>query len=130
LNNLIKYRLGRKPRSAQANRAVNLSLTLRNWVIGGYVHHYELNGQDRAKYGDAMMDRFAAELAKRDVTACERQRLYSDLTFFRTYPQIAAAIPSGALPPLWLRLESDGAAIVRSVTGQSASDPSAQNIGR
>jgi predicted nuclease of restriction endonuclease-like (RecB) superfamily len=107
-------------RTAQANRAVNVSLTLRNWVIGGYLHHYELNGQDRAKYGDAMIDRLAAELAKRDVTACDRQRLYSYLAFFRAYPQIAGAIPSGALPPLRLRLESEGAAIVRSVTGQLA----------
>jgi predicted nuclease of restriction endonuclease-like (RecB) superfamily len=114
--------------TAQANRAVNVSLTLRNWVIGGYLHHYELNGQDRAKYGDAMIDRLAAELAKRDVTACDRQRLYSYLAFFRTYPQIAGAIPSGALPPLRLRLESEGAAIVRSVTGESDSDPSARIV--
>ena len=114
--------------AAQANRAVNLSLTLRNWVIGGYVHRYELNGQDRAKYGDAMIDRLAAELAKRDVTACERQRLYSYLAFFRAYPQIADAIPTGALPPLRLRLEPDGATIVRSVTGQSTSGPSARIV--
>ena len=110
--------------AAQATRAVNLSLTLRNWVIGGYIHHYELNGQDRAKYGDAMIDRLAAELAKRDVTTCERQRLYSYLAFFRTYPQIAGAIPAGTLPPLRLRLASEGAAIVRSMTGQSGSAPS------
>lgn len=114
--------------AAQASRAVNVSLTLRNWVIGGYIHHYELNGQDRAKYGDAMIDRLAVALAKRDVAACERQRLYSYLAFFRAYPQIAGAIPSGAVPPLWLRLESDRAAIVRSVAGQSDSDPSAQIV--
>jgi len=112
--------------AAQANRAINLSLTLRNWVIGGYVHHYELNGRDRAKYGDAMIDRLAAELAKRNVIACERQRLYCYLAFFRAYPQIAGAIPIGALPPLRLRLQSDRVTIVRSVTGQSDSDPSAQ----
>ncbi len=114
--------------AAQASRAVNVNLTLRNWVIGGHIHHYELNGQDRAKYGDAMIDRLAVALATRDVAACERQRLYSYLAFFRTYPQIAGAIPSGALPPLRLRLESDEAVIVRSVTGQSDSDPSAQIV--
>lgn len=65
--------------AAQASRAVNVNLTLRNWVIGGYIHHYELNGRDRAKYGEAMIDRLATELAKRGVTACERQRFYSYL---------------------------------------------------
>jgi hypothetical protein len=38
--------------AAQAKLAVNMNLTLRNWVIGGYIHHYELNGKDRARYGE------------------------------------------------------------------------------
>jgi len=114
--------------AAQASRAVNLNLTLRNWVIGGYIHHYELNGRDRAKYGAAMIDRLAAELAKRGVSACERQRLYSYLAFFRTYPQIADAIPNGTLPSLRLLLEPDEAAIFRSATGKSDADPAARIV--
>jgi predicted nuclease of restriction endonuclease-like (RecB) superfamily len=109
--------------ASHANRAVNVSLTLRNWMIGGYIHHYELNGQDRAKYGDAMIDRLAAELATLQVSACERPRLYSYLAFFRTYPQIADAIPSGALPPLRLHLDAAVSTIVRSVTGDSDLSP-------
>jgi len=35
--------------SAQANRAVNASLTLRNWMIGGCIAEYEQNGEDRTK---------------------------------------------------------------------------------
>ena len=37
--------------AAQAGRAVNISLTLRNWVIGCYIREYEQNGEDRAYYG-------------------------------------------------------------------------------
>ena len=48
--------------AARANRAVNANLTLRNWVIGGYIHHYELNGQDRAEYGDGLLVRLAERL--------------------------------------------------------------------
>ena len=114
--------------AAQASRAINVSLTLRNWVIGSHIHHYELNGQDRAKYGDALIDRLAAELAKREVPACERQRLYGYLALFRTYPQIAGAIPNGTLSVLRLPVESDRAAIVRSATGQSGAGPSAQIV--
>ncbi len=29
--------------AAQASRAVNVSLSLRNWCIGAYIHEYELN---------------------------------------------------------------------------------------
>jgi len=34
--------------AAQACRAVNVSLTLRNWLIGCYIAEYELRGADRA----------------------------------------------------------------------------------
>lgn len=33
--------------AAQAGRAVNISLTLRNWLIGLYIREYEQNGADR-----------------------------------------------------------------------------------
>jgi hypothetical protein len=33
--------------AAQAGRAINLSLTLRNWLIGCYISEYELRGADR-----------------------------------------------------------------------------------
>ena len=35
----------------QAIRAVNVSLTIRNWLIGYHMVEYEQNGEDRAKYG-------------------------------------------------------------------------------
>jgi hypothetical protein len=35
--------------AAQAGRAVNISLTLRNWLIGWYIEEYELRGADRAQ---------------------------------------------------------------------------------
>jgi len=36
--------------AAQAGRAVNLSLTLRNWLIGSYIAEYEFSGADRAGF--------------------------------------------------------------------------------
>lgn len=32
--------------AVQAGRAVNVSLTLRNWLIGCYIAEYELSGSD------------------------------------------------------------------------------------
>jgi len=45
--------------AAQAGRAVNISLTLRNWMIGAYIAEYELSGADRASYGDALLSELA-----------------------------------------------------------------------
>jgi len=109
--------------AGQVSRAVNVNLTLRNWVIGGYIHHYELHGRDRATYGEGLVDRLALELAEQQVTACDRQRLYSYLAFFRAYPQVGDAIPSGALPPLAAALQSEATAIVRSPPGTSGAMP-------
>ncbi|MBU4485321.1 MAG: DUF1016 family protein [Candidatus Delongbacteria bacterium] len=72
--------------SYQAKMAVNTSLTLRNWFIGAYIHEYELNGSDRAKYGDKIF----AELEKalKNISNCMRRQLYEYLGFFKAYPQI------------------------------------------
>ena len=51
--------------AAQAGRAVNISLTLRNWLIGFYIGEYELYGADRASYGDRLLVNLSAELEKR-----------------------------------------------------------------
>jgi predicted nuclease of restriction endonuclease-like (RecB) superfamily len=101
--------------AAQAGRAVNVSLTLRNWLIGRYIHEYQLHGNDRATYGEGLIDRLAVELDRCRVTACDRQRLYGYLAFFRAYPQIGDTLPRTPLS------KSD-ASIHRSLTGESDTD--------
>jgi hypothetical protein len=44
--------------AAQAGRAVNISLTLRNWLIGYYIAEFELNGKERAEYGNNLLTDF------------------------------------------------------------------------
>ncbi len=85
------------------NRVVNTSLTLRNWVIGGYIHHYELNGQDRAKYGESLLDVLADRLTDLKISNGNRRQLYRYLRFFRLYPAIV-----GTLSPQFPRLVVDG----------------------
>jgi hypothetical protein len=48
--------------AAQAGRAINLSLTLRNWLIGCYIAEYELRGADRAQYGKKLLAKLAVRL--------------------------------------------------------------------
>lgn len=75
----------------QASRTVNVSLTLRNWCIGVYIHEYELGGSDRAQYGDKLIEQLSESLqwvARTRQGELNRYRL-----FYKTYPQIGETLP-------------------------------------
>src|SRR5689334_15331684 len=78
--------------ASQASRAVNLSLTLRNWLIGCYIAEFELRGKDRATYGERLLDSLAAELTRLKVSNANRRQLYRYLRFYRLYPAIVGAL--------------------------------------
>jgi len=86
--------------AAQAGRAVNVSLTLRNWMIGAYIDKYELNGSDRADYGDKLLSELAKRLTGINVSNCSRRLIYRYLRFYRLYPQIVGTpSPQLKIPP-------------------------------
>ncbi|MFZ3018354.1 MAG: PDDEXK nuclease domain-containing protein [Gallionella sp.] len=72
----------------QASRAVNVSLTLRNWFIGYYIAEFELQGADRASYGDKLLVELSRVLRDQSVSNSGRRQLYGYLAFYRAYPQI------------------------------------------
>ncbi|MEA1945581.1 MAG: DUF1016 N-terminal domain-containing protein [Euryarchaeota archaeon] len=76
----------------QATRAVNTSLTLRNWVIGMQIAEYELNREDRGRYGEKLFHVLAEKLSADGVSDCSRRQLYRYLNFYRTYHQIVCAV--------------------------------------
>ena len=80
--------------AAQASRAVNVSLTLRNWFIGAYIAEYELSGLDRASYGDNLLNELSKELRSHKISNSGRRQLYSYLAFYRVYPQIVRTVPA------------------------------------
>ncbi len=100
-----------------ASKAVNISLTLRNWLIGYYIAEYELRGSDRAEYGEKVLLRLAERLADLKVSTCEKRRLYQYLRFYQVYPTIARSAPAQFQTRMHKRLTSDEP-IVRSVTAQ------------
>jgi len=77
---------------AQAGRAINVSLTLRNWLIGAYIAEYELRGADRATYGENLLKELASRLAALKVSNCNRRELYRYLRFYRLYPSIVGTL--------------------------------------
>jgi predicted nuclease of restriction endonuclease-like (RecB) superfamily len=78
--------------AAQTARAVNMSLTLRNWLIGLYIEEYERRGVDRQSYGNKLLDRLAASLAQRGVPRCDRRELYRYRQLYLAYPQIVETL--------------------------------------
>lgn len=74
----------------QAIKAVNVSLTVRNWLIGFYIVEFELNGEDRAQYGDNLF----TELAKKfsHIIGIDRRSLYRFKDFYKLYPHLQTEI--------------------------------------
>ncbi len=90
--------------AAAASRAVNTSLTLRNWIIGLYLAEYELHGADRADYGENLFAALATRLGALKVSNAGRRQLYQYLAFYRLYPQIVQTLSAqlaGLLPVAW-----------------------------
>jgi len=76
--------------STQVSKAINVSLTLRNWLIGMYIHEYELNGCDRATYGKKLLETLAKNL--KGLSNCNKRQLYRYHQFYKLYPQIVGAV--------------------------------------
>jgi len=74
-----------------AGKAVNQFLTVRNWLIGYYIVEFEQKGEDRAQYGEKLLQSLAKEL-KDENLSYSNLKLYR--LFFQTYPQIAQEIPA------------------------------------
>ena len=78
--------------TAHAGRAVNISLTLRNWLIGYYIAEYELTGKDRAEYGENLIVHISDSLKRSSIPSCGKRQLYKYLQFYHTYPQIVGSV--------------------------------------
>jgi len=77
---------------SQSGRAVNISLTLRNWMIGFYIAEFELHGEDRAKYGDKLFSILGEHLTSLRISNCNRRQLYRYLRFYQLYPTIVRTL--------------------------------------
>lgn len=78
--------------TARAKRAVNVSLTLRNWLIGYYIDEYQLKGSDRAEYGDRLVEVLSERLLQKEIAGTGKRQLYQYVAFYRAYPQIVRSV--------------------------------------
>ncbi len=73
-------------------KAVNVSLTIRNWLIGYYIVAFELNGEDRAKYGDNLFNELSIKF--KHIKGIDRRSLYRFKDFYKLYPHLQSEIIS------------------------------------
>lgn len=78
--------------AAQASKAINVSLTLRNWLIGHHIAEYELQGADRADYGGRLLERLAQQLGEAGLRRIDARELRRFRQFYGAYPQIREAV--------------------------------------
>ncbi len=74
-------------------RAANHFLTLRNWLIGAYIFEYEQNGEDRARYGEKLLDSMTAEFISRGMKGLSKTNLKYYREFAINYPLLGIGQP-------------------------------------
>lgn len=72
-----------------AVKAVNMHITLRNWLTGFYIVEFEQHGSDRAQYGVKLLENLAKRISVKGLTAPELSRCRQ---FYHRYPQIHALL--------------------------------------
>lgn len=82
---------------ALAAKAVNTSLTVRNWLIGHRIVEFEQQGKDRAAYGERLLPALAQRLAAAGLKRVDARELRRFRLFYSVYPQIRET-----LSPEWL----------------------------
>jgi len=72
-----------------ANKAINKSLTIRNWLSGFYIIEFEQKGEDRAKYGEKLLPELADALS---IKGLGETNLKTNRQFYLLYPQISQVL--------------------------------------
>ena len=83
--------------NTHAIKSVNICLTLRNFLFGYYIVEYEQKGNDRAKYGEKLLENISEELSikgLKNVSAAELSRFRQ---FYTVYPQILGTLSQKSL---------------------------------
>ncbi|MDO8464662.1 MAG: PDDEXK nuclease domain-containing protein [Gallionella sp.] len=116
----------------QASKAVNVSLTLRNWCIGCYLAEFEQSGTDRAQYGAQLLDKVSARLAESGMGGVASRSLRQYRQFYLAYPQIWQTpsakflqdlLPGNIWQTLSAKLASSAADMREAASPESATPP-------
>ena len=94
-----------------AIHSVNISLILRNWLLGKRISEEELSGDNRAEYGMEVVKKLSDSLTKKYGSGFSKRTVYKFVQFYRMFPEIvptasAQSEENGILPTLSAKLLS------------------------
>ena len=72
-----------------AVKAVNMHVTLRNWLTGFYIVEFEQRGSDRAEYGSRLLENLANKISVKGLSAPELSR---GRQFYHAYPRLIGSV--------------------------------------
>ena len=72
-----------------ATKAVNINLTLRNWIVCFFIIEFEQNGKDKSVYGSNLLNNLAEKIYIKGLSSPELSRCRQ---FYKTYPQFLDVI--------------------------------------
>jgi len=101
--------------------AVNRAATVRNWCFGIFIVEYEQNGEDRAQYGERLIERLSSSLTERGMKGVSVTALKLCRQFYLAYPEIGQTMTDQFEIPLHKTI-SDVVLHVKSSIGQTLSD--------
>lgn len=106
-----------------AARSVNALMTATYWEIGRRIVEFEQGGQDRAGYGETLIERLSTDLSARFGRGFSRQNLWQMRAFHLAWPaeQILQTLPAKFSPPQILQTpsrESAAPGILQTASGQ------------
>lgn len=70
-----------------AVQKVNSFLTIRNWLIGAYLFHFEQKGQERANFGEKLYRVIEKDLKEKGIKGLSFTNLHLFKNFYLNYPQ-------------------------------------------
>jgi hypothetical protein len=70
----------------KVQKQVNTAMTLRNWLIGSHIVEYEELGEDRATYGQMVLETLAARLKQKDLKGMAETTLKLFRQLYLIYP--------------------------------------------
>lgn len=76
----------------KAQKQVNVAMTLRNWLIGNYIVEYEQLGEDRATYGQMVLETLADQLKQQGLKGMAETNLKLFRQLYLIYPQIRQTV--------------------------------------
>jgi predicted nuclease of restriction endonuclease-like (RecB) superfamily len=76
----------------RAVSAVNVSLTIRNWIVGYFIVEFEQNGEDRAEYGTKLLGQISETCSSLGIKGYSISNLKYFRQFYLSYKRIRQSV--------------------------------------